>query len=128
MDEKDDLYDRLDPGIRETVRILREHGVETTESCEGTPGHCYAEPTVCFNGTHAAGWHALAVCLDHGLRVYSLQRYWDCLDGEVHGPEWRLVFFHPNGGGLHSFTQPGGRIRWAWGQPSNGTGEGRIGE
>jgi hypothetical protein len=37
---------------RETVRILRQNGIETTESCEETRGHSYPEPTVCFDGSH----------------------------------------------------------------------------
>jgi hypothetical protein len=36
----------LDPGIRQAVRILREAGVETFESCEGGERHAYPEPTV----------------------------------------------------------------------------------
>lgn len=114
--ERDGLYERLDPGIRETVRILRENGIATSESCEGTPGHSYTEPTVCFEGTYAEGFHALSVCFNHGLKVTSLQRYWSTRSGEVVGPEWRLTFHHPDGGGLHSYESSDGKIRWRWGK------------
>ncbi len=95
-------WDRLDPGIRETVRILRQQGVETTESCDGTRGHSYPEPTVCFDGGYEAGFRALAMCYAHGLKIQELRRCWKITAGEPVGPEWQLVFFHPEGGGLHS--------------------------
>lgn len=37
----------LDPGVAGYVRILRDAGVETFESCEGGLGHALPEPTVC---------------------------------------------------------------------------------
>jgi hypothetical protein len=36
----------LDPGIEAYVRALVDEGVETSESCEGGPGHAYPEPTI----------------------------------------------------------------------------------
>ena len=126
-DEKYDLYEHLDPGIRETVRILREHGIETTESCEGTPGHVYPDPTVCFCGAYAAGWRALGVCFDFGLRVKSLQRYWSCDTGEIVGPEWRITFYSKEGG-LHPYDDSNGKLRWKWGTlnpPQDITQEGK---
>src|SRR5215471_6528312 len=54
---------QIDPGIRQAVKILREHNIETCESCEGGLGHAYPEPTVAFFGK-ARGWlAALAICL-----------------------------------------------------------------
>ena len=39
----------LDPEIEDIVKILREHGVETYESCQGGPGHSYPRPAVRFH-------------------------------------------------------------------------------
>lgn len=86
----------LDPGIAKAVEIMRAGGVETYESCEGGKGHSYAEPTVAFHGHPAAGWHALGVCLEHGLRVKELRRVWTVLDEhEPTGPYWHIVFWKP---------------------------------
>jgi hypothetical protein len=83
----------IDPGIRQAVKFLREHGIETYESCEGSLGHSYPEPTVAFYGTQEAGWRAISVCLSHGLPVLSLRRVWDVLDGnEPTGPHWEITF------------------------------------
>lgn len=83
----------IDPGIRQAVQQLQEHGIETCESCEGGPGHAYPEPTVAFYGTTEAGWRALAVCLAHGLPVFALRRSWEVLEtNEPTGPYWELVF------------------------------------
>jgi hypothetical protein len=35
----------LDEGIREIVITLATNGVETFESCQGGPEHCFPEPT-----------------------------------------------------------------------------------
>ena len=84
---------QIDAGIRKAVELFQKHGVETFESCEGGPGHSYPEPTVAFYGTHAAGWRAVAVCLDYGLPVLSLRRVWDVLDtSDVTGPHWEITF------------------------------------
>lgn len=109
-------WESMDPGIREIVRILWQGGIETTESCEGTPGHCYPEPTVCFEGEYEAGFRALALCYANGLKVKSLHRVWNVQAGEVVGPEWQLVFY-TNDGGLHPVETLAGKIEWAWGRP-----------
>jgi len=83
----------LDAGIEREVRILAEHGIETFESCQGGAGHPFPEPTIRFHGTKAAGFHALAVALDHGLGVKDLRRVYNVEDGEVIGPTWELTFF-----------------------------------
>src|SRR5919108_5397280 len=85
-------FPTLDPGIRDAVRILREAGVETFESCEGGVGHAYAEPTVRFHGIRAAGWRALCIAQEYGLPVAALRRTWPILDGEPVGPYWEIVF------------------------------------
>lgn len=82
----------LDPGISAAVLLLRKHGVETFESCEGGPGHSFLEPTVRFHGKNAAGFRALGIALEAYLPVYALRRYWRIEDGEPVGPSWELVF------------------------------------
>lgn len=92
---QDDLpLSSLDPGIRHAVSVLRAHGVETFESCEGGPGHAYPEPTVRFYGDRSEGFRAAASVLagKYGLRVLALRRVWDLCEGEPTGPYWELTF------------------------------------
>jgi len=89
---RDEDYRDLDPGIRKAVQILVDNGVETFESCEGGPGHCFPEPTIRFHGALGAGWHALSVCLDYGLPVLALRREWSVIRNEPTGPKWEIVF------------------------------------
>lgn len=88
----DEKIDGLDPGIAEFVNILRKKGIETFESCQGGPGHCMAEPTVCFHGGQAEGYRGLHVALQFGLPVCDLRRVWRIIDGEATGPSWELTF------------------------------------
>ena len=84
---------QIDPGIRQAVKRLQEHGIETCESCEGGPGHAYPEPTVAFYGTPEAGWRAMGICLAYGFPVLSLKRVWDVLEtNEPTGPHWEITF------------------------------------
>ncbi len=86
----------LDPKIAPAVRVMREEGVETFESCEGGEGHAYPEPTVRFHGQRLEGFRALSVALTRadeiGLRPYVLRRLWRVEDGEPTGPWWELTF------------------------------------
>lgn len=82
----------LDPEIERAVRVLLAGGVETFESCQGGPGHAFAEPTVRFHGEQSAGWRALTVAQENGLPVLALRRAWSIQDGEPNGPYWELVF------------------------------------
>ncbi len=88
-----DFEPPLDPGIRRAVEILVQAGIETYESCEGGPGHSYAEPAVRFHGEWSEGFRALAVALEHGLPVSNLRRVWSIEDREPVGPHWELVFW-----------------------------------
>jgi hypothetical protein len=81
-----------DHGIRRAVKILRENGIETCQSCEGGPGHAYPEPTVDFRGSYAAGFRAVSICLDNGLPIADLRRVWSVWTGEPEGPIWQLTF------------------------------------
>src|SRR6266404_9245749 len=83
---------QLDEGIRPIVEILLANGVETFESCEGGKGHAFHVPTVRFHGGHAEGFRALAIALQHGLRVCELRRYYSIEDGEPVGPHWEMTF------------------------------------
>jgi hypothetical protein len=81
----------LDRGIVPAVRILRDAGIETYESCEGGEGHVRREPTVWFHGQPTEGLRAVSVALSHGLRIRELRRCWSVDDGELTGPYWTLV-------------------------------------
>ena len=87
-----------DQGIEREVKILRDNGIHTTESCEGGAGHSFPEPTIRFEGARDEGFKALAVALAHGLKVYALRRCWRILDGEPVGPEWEITFWPPRTG------------------------------
>ena len=85
----------LDPGIERAVRLLQKNNVLTYESCQGTPGHAFTEPTVLFHGNLAEAFAALSVCLFHALPVWSLSQFWRMDYGVPTGPEWALVFREP---------------------------------
>jgi hypothetical protein len=89
-----DFEPPLDPGIAEAVRVLREAGIETFESCEGGPGHSYFEPTVRFHGDRGEGFRALAVVLsrEDKVEVTSLKRIYDIINREPIGPYWEMTF------------------------------------
>ena len=93
--KEDTFSPALDKGIAEFVRILRNAGVETFESCEGGPGHSFPEPTVRFHGNVGAGHYAIGVALVHALPVSELRRTWDVEAGCPTGPCWELVFRKP---------------------------------
>jgi len=82
----------LDIGINAAVLALREHGVDTFESCEGGAGHAYPEPTVRFHGDTPEGFRALAAAMKEGLPVAELRRVWPILDEEPTGPWWEITF------------------------------------
>ena len=87
-----EIKDALDPGIAQVVAILMQGGVETFESCQGGDGHAYPEPTVRFYGEQGAGFKALGVALENGLRPIHLRRIWPVISGEPTGPWWEMVF------------------------------------
>jgi hypothetical protein len=74
--------DPLDEGIKDIVIILIANGIETSQSCEGGPGHSYPEATVCFEGGLSEGPRALSVALENGM---------------PHGPWWEMTFRLPRG-------------------------------
>lgn len=83
----------LDLGVARYVRVLREAGIETYESCESGPGHCYPEPTVRFHGDRSEGFRALAAVTQLELPVQALRRIWTVDHaGEPNGPTWEMTF------------------------------------
>ena len=87
-----DPYNPLDRWISFAVKVLREAGIATYESCQGGPCHAYPEPTVRFHGTYADGFKAFAAAMTYGLPVSSLRRFWSITNGELTGPYWELTF------------------------------------
>lgn len=91
--------DSIDLGIARALDILITHGeplgIKTNESCDGSPGHSYFEPTIAFVGSTGAAWHAVGICLDHGLPLRRLCRSWTFdtvgLDGDP--ATWELIFW-----------------------------------
>lgn len=83
----------LDEGIKLAVTVLIAGGVETFQSCQGGPGHAYAEPTVEFHGRPEEGLRAVAWALSFGLKVHELRRVWSYHGGELNGPHWAMTFW-----------------------------------
>lgn len=83
----------LDHWISYAVKVLRDAGLETYESCQGGDGHSYAEPAIRFHGTDADGFRALAVTTTFGLPVRALHRSWSINNGYPTGPYWELTFW-----------------------------------
>lgn len=83
----------LDRWISYAVKVLRDGGIETYESCEGGRGHSYRGPAVRFHGTQGDGFKALALALTFGLPVRALHRFWSIDHGEPTGPYWELTFW-----------------------------------
>jgi hypothetical protein len=83
----------IDAGIAPAVEVLRAAGVETFESCESGPGHCYPEPTVRFHGGLGEGFRALGIAQLHGLPVAALRRTWPIIDHDPTGPWWEMTFY-----------------------------------
>jgi hypothetical protein len=84
--------EELDPGIRLAVVVLCAGNIETFQSCEGGPGHSFAEPTVEFHGSEGEGYRALAWALSYGLPVSEVRRVWKWYGGALHGATWAMTF------------------------------------
>lgn len=81
----------LDPGIAPMVELLRIHGIETFESCQGGQGHAFSEPIIRFHGDLWQGYKVVTILMQHGFSLVSLRRYWTILYGELVGPKWEVV-------------------------------------
>jgi hypothetical protein len=84
---------QLEPGIAEAVRVLRQGGIETFESCEGGEGHSCFEPTIRFHGSKAAGFRAVSIAMENGLRPRCLRRYYRVSGDELDGPYWEITLW-----------------------------------
>jgi hypothetical protein len=97
---------KLDPGIREAVRILQNSGIDTLSSCEGreNPGydpqrdgpHHGDWPYVTINGTAADAFIALGAAIKEGLSVRSIEQSWFVYPEAPSvpvGPQWRITFW-----------------------------------
>jgi hypothetical protein len=92
-----------DLGIAGWVNLLRFHGIETCQSCQGGEGHSYPEPTIDFHGDAHEGWYAASIALRtgtfEGLRPWRLSRTWHLSTGEPTDLVWQLVLWTgPRGG------------------------------
>lgn len=68
------LPEGLDELIMPAVKVLRDHGFKTFESCQSGPGHCFPEPTVRFEGTEFDLIRAYDICESYGLPVWEVRR------------------------------------------------------
>lgn len=82
----------LDRWISFAVKVLRDHGVETFESCQGGAAHAFPEPTVRFHGNSVEGMRAASIAISYGLPVHAVRRAWCVIDGELTGPQWEITF------------------------------------
>ncbi len=85
----------VDKGISRYVDIFLNNGIETYQSCQGGPGHCYSMPTIEFYGNIGTGWKVLQICLDFELPIVMLSQFWDIKDNQPIGPYWRVEFKPP---------------------------------
>ena len=83
----------LDPGIRQYVETVNSEGIPTVESCEGGPGHAFAEPTVRFKGDQETAFRALAIAQRHHFPVSSVRQIWPLYFKRLRGPYWELTFW-----------------------------------
>jgi len=85
----------VDPGIVRGVKILRDAGFATIESCEGGEGHAYPEPTIKFAGDQPTGWAALAALMTYRLPIRRAGQMWSFIEGQPTGPHWFVTFWRP---------------------------------
>lgn len=89
----------LDPGIVRVVRIFKDAGIETCQSCEGPDGmqpegrygvgHSYRDPTVDIYGEP---WKALDVANAFGIRVDQISEIFGVTEGRPIEHFWRIEF------------------------------------
>ena len=64
-------YADIDDKIIPVVRLLTKHGYQTSESCQGGPGHSYLYPTVLFYATQQGCVTALEMLQENDYATYS---------------------------------------------------------
>jgi hypothetical protein len=83
----------IDLGVVRAVKVLRDHDIATTQSCEGGEGHSRQRPTVWFRASPGEAWKALGWLLDYDLPIRSLSATWVFdHDNFPQGPEWVVEF------------------------------------
>jgi hypothetical protein len=95
----------VDAGIKPILKVFYEEGIETFESCQGGPGHCFPEPTVRFTGGLHEGFRALSIAIQYDLKPTKLRRYYSIQDKEPVGSDWEMTFHIP---GLPDWRDVGG--------------------
>lgn len=81
----------IDKGILPAVKIMREHGFETFESCEGGDEHAYAESTIFFYGNEFDCLRAYEICVLYNLNVDYVGRIFQKEGLEI-GTVWNKPF------------------------------------
>ena len=91
MDGPDVLdYGAIDPMIRPLVRLLRDNGIETTESCQGGEGHGGGWPWVTFEGDRV--W-AMALA-GQAARVWMMEQCFEVVGGQLPDTSfWRMNLY-----------------------------------
>lgn len=112
-------WSKIDSGIEYELRILRDNGIETTESYQGGQEHPFPVLTIRFCGGRAAGFKAVEIAITFGLKMSQLRRVWNMEDGELTGPEWEMTFYELHsrlGGGARSVPKRdgSGTVTWKW--------------
>lgn len=89
----------LDEGIIRLLRIFKESGIETCQSCEGPQGlhpeglhgagHCYRYPTI---DIAYQPWAALDVANQYGVRVDQVAEIFGIREGRPVEHFWRVEF------------------------------------
>jgi len=84
--------DALDDGIIGVVKVLREAGIDTFDSCQGGPSHASERPVVWFKGNESEGFRAEEIATAAGYQVFHISRFWYTRQGERFGPYWEIAF------------------------------------
>ncbi len=85
----------LDPDIQPYVDVLREHGVDTIESCQGGPGHSSAGPYISFRGPVGEGLRVAGIALSLGWPITRILKEWAFFADDITPPVWVLKLRHP---------------------------------
>ncbi len=82
----------IDKGILNEVLVLRKHGVDTFESCQGGVNHSFPEPTIKFHGDRNEGIRVAYICLQEFLSITEIRRTFSIENEEITMPYWEVVF------------------------------------
>jgi len=84
--------EKLDDKIKPIVLFLRANGVETFESCEGGPDHCFNAPTIRFWGGKNEGLRVTYLCIEKTLPIFEVRRVFVIQEHEIQAPFWEITF------------------------------------